>query len=283
MVRPFRVISVETCRNRSFANGTIAAFLRRVEPNATDPGYGFIFDFCLDYAMLRLTMHSNRLHRAARRSFAMRVTSRLLSWLAPFVLLCESLGDLQLAYGQSAPAALPNLELSTGGHVNAVAVQPDGKVVIGGFFNWVNGVARNNLARINTDGTVDEKWNPEPDRLIHILVATPDAVFAAGSFALIGGQPRNALAKLNSVTGEADALWNPSPPDEPVEIHCTTYYGTRLYVGGAFQRMGGVNLVSIARLDTAGPGDADFFWNHTSLRNVVLNASTVLVASYLRR
>ncbi len=38
----------------------------------------------------------------------------------------------------------------------SVAVaQPDGKIIIGGNFTVVNGVAKNNIARFNTDGTLD--------------------------------------------------------------------------------------------------------------------------------
>ena len=43
----------------------------------------------------------------------------------------------------------------TGGWVNAIALQPDGKVVIGGSFTAVNIVARTNIARLNSNGTLD--------------------------------------------------------------------------------------------------------------------------------
>ena len=41
------------------------------------------------------------------------------------------------------------------GYVSCIAVQSDGKIIIGGFFGSVNGVARKNLARLNPDGTLD--------------------------------------------------------------------------------------------------------------------------------
>ncbi len=53
------------------------------------------------------------------------------------------------------------LNLSTVGTlVDATAVQPDGKILIGGNFTTVLGVARNNIARLNTDGTLDMAFNP---------------------------------------------------------------------------------------------------------------------------
>ncbi len=44
--------------------------------------------------------------------------------------------------------------------VYALAVQPNGQVLIGGNFTQVNGVPRNYLARLNTDGSVDTTFNP---------------------------------------------------------------------------------------------------------------------------
>jgi uncharacterized delta-60 repeat protein len=44
--------------------------------------------------------------------------------------------------------------------VRAVVVQGDGKVVIGGDFTHVDGVARNHVARLNTDGSVDTTFDP---------------------------------------------------------------------------------------------------------------------------
>ena len=44
--------------------------------------------------------------------------------------------------------------------VSSMAIQSDGRIVIGGAFTNVNGNARNNLARLKADGTVDEEFNP---------------------------------------------------------------------------------------------------------------------------
>ena len=46
------------------------------------------------------------------------------------------------------------------GTVNAVVVQPDGKVIIGGEFTTVKGLARTNIARLNADGSGDPTFNP---------------------------------------------------------------------------------------------------------------------------
>jgi hypothetical protein len=39
--------------------------------------------------------------------------------------------------------------------VREILVQSDGKILVGGSFTSYNGVARNNIVRLNNDGTLD--------------------------------------------------------------------------------------------------------------------------------
>src|SRR6478609_399799 len=50
-----------------------------------------------------------------------------------------------------------NYNIGTGfnGGVNASAIDANGKLVVGGAFTSFNGVTRNYIARLNTDGTLD--------------------------------------------------------------------------------------------------------------------------------
>jgi uncharacterized delta-60 repeat protein len=41
-----------------------------------------------------------------------------------------------------------------------MSLQPDGKIVIGGFFTTVEGVKRNRIARLNTNGSLDTSFDP---------------------------------------------------------------------------------------------------------------------------
>src|SRR6266576_2606003 len=51
-----------------------------------------------------------------------------------------------------------------------VAVQPDGKVVIAGAFISINGISRNHLARLNSDGSLDNSF-------LNGLTGANDSVF----------------------------------------------------------------------------------------------------------
>lgn len=59
---------------------------------------------------------------------------------------------LQLSVGLS---FLPLIRI-----VNVIAVQPDGKLMIGGDFTQFNGVTRNRVARLNSDGSLDTSFDP---------------------------------------------------------------------------------------------------------------------------
>jgi uncharacterized delta-60 repeat protein len=50
-------------------------------------------------------------------------------------------------------------QLGVPGYVYALAIQPDGKVLIGGRFFYVDGAVRNNLARLNYDGSLDANFS----------------------------------------------------------------------------------------------------------------------------
>jgi Domain of unknown function (DUF5122) beta-propeller len=61
--------------------------------------------------------------------------------------------------GKVDPAFNPTVT-GGGGFISAIAAQPDGKIVIGGSFSLVGNTARNNLARLHPDGSLDLTFDP---------------------------------------------------------------------------------------------------------------------------
>src|SRR6185503_17554089 len=88
---------------------------------------------------------------------------------------CGALALLALfggsAFGQNAN---DGFDPDANGPVWAIAVQADGKIVIGGEFSRVGGAYRNNLARLNIDGSVDAAFNPGPDGGVFSLALQSD-------------------------------------------------------------------------------------------------------------
>ncbi len=151
------------------------------------------------------------------------------------------------------------------GFVLATAVQPDGKILIGGRFTTVLGAARNNIARLNTDGTLDAAFDPNANADVHAIALQADGkILVGGNFAValgqnsIGGQPRNHIARLDPTTGLADSF-NPNvnSPNNNVRAIVAQVDG-RILVGGYFTAIGGQTRNNIARLD-ATTGLADSF------------------------
>lgn len=85
------------------------------------------------------------------------------------------------------------------GGVWAIAEQPDGRLLVGGEFPTVNGVARPNLARFHGDGQLDVDFEPAvPNGRIQQIVLQPDGkILIGGAFTTVGGQWRPMTARLN--------------------------------------------------------------------------------------
>ncbi len=95
------------------------------------------------------------------------------------------------------------------GEVNAVAIQQDGKVVIGGRFSSVNDVPRNNMARLNTDGTLDrtfaEKFEDGVNGTVFAIAiqSAGGGIVVGGLFTQVGRADLMNLARYN-VDGSVD-------------------------------------------------------------------------------
>jgi uncharacterized delta-60 repeat protein len=85
--------------------------------------------------------------------------------------------------------------------VRSVAVQRDGKVLIGGGFTSVNGVRRTSIARLNADGTLDNGFQNGASgadyEVRSIAIQTDGKVLIRGSFRTLNGVRRNGIARLN--------------------------------------------------------------------------------------
>ena len=147
-----------------------------------------------------------------------------------------------------------------GGTIYATAVQADGKVIIGGIFSFVNGTARNNIARLNADGTLDTTWNPNANASVFALALDGSGnVYVGGQFGSIGGLSRSNIAKIPTTgSGAADATWNPGANGIVFAIATT---GSSVYAGGSFTTIGGQSRNRIALLSASGSGLADASWD----------------------
>jgi hypothetical protein len=82
-----------------------------------------------------------------------------------------------------------------------IAVQPDGKIVIGGNFTNVQGAARNRIARLEADGRLDKNMNPGggADKSVWRMASQADGkIVIAGAFENFDGVRCGGVARLQN-------------------------------------------------------------------------------------
>ncbi|QYM79159.1 putative Ig domain-containing protein [Horticoccus luteus] len=158
--------------------------------------------------------------------------------------------------------------------VNAIAVQNDGKILVGGGFTTVqpNGAAtatvRNRIARFNADGSLDTSFDPNANNAVNAIVVQPNgAILVGGTFtqftpALTGVvSSRPHLGRLTPA-GDVDSSYNPSPNGNVNTI--TLESDGRALIGGTFSGLVPNNLSAVvtrnfvARVNYDGSVDINF-------------------------
>ena len=147
------------------------------------------------------------------------------------------------------------------GEVFSIALSPDGSdLYLGGLFSSVNGVTRNNIAKIDAiTGELDTSFNPDASNTVETLAVGDDGIYAGGRFFRIGGAESPNLIKLNANTGQADPAWVGTTDGTVLDLELV---GNNVYVGGNFQTAVGEPHQNLVRL-TADTGSVHPNWNNS--------------------
>jgi uncharacterized delta-60 repeat protein len=159
-----------------------------------------------------------------------------------------------------------NVNATLGGSSSlfAVAVQGDGRIVIGGQLYDVGGVTRFGAARLQVNGALDPSFDPNtPDRNVHALaIDDQDRILVGGAFEnVVDGAgdrvPRVGIARF-LVDGNLDTSFDANlAQDEFPEVRAIVAQSDdRILIGGAFATVGGVTRRCLARLQPNGAVDA---------------------------
>ena len=120
----------------------------------------------------------------------------------------------------------------------------------GGDFSIIGGVSRHGLAAINNTTGIITSWNPNTgfgNEWFYSISVADSTVYVGGYFSSIGGQPRNNIAALDTITGLA-TNWNPNAGLGGT-VNSISVAGSAVYVGGSFSSIGMVTRNGIAALD----------------------------------
>lgn len=156
--------------------------------------------------------------------------------------------------------------------VMAIVRQPDGKILIGGSFDQVDGTPREALARLNADGSLDTSFasldfggdSTSPD--VGGVLLQPDGkilvfkTIEGYGFASINGQPFPAgVARLNS-DGSLDSTFAPPGADEggPSSVYSAALQADgKILLGGSYSDADGARY-GVLRLNADGSPDPSF-------------------------
>ncbi|MEJ5263988.1 MAG: T9SS type A sorting domain-containing protein [Bacteroidales bacterium] len=145
--------------------------------------------------------------------------------------------------------------------VDAIALQSDGKIIIGGYFTSYNSTPRNRIARLNADGSLDTTFNPGtgPNNIITAIALQSDGkIIIGGVFTSYNGTPINRIARLNA-DGSLDTTFNPGTGPNNIITAIALQSDGKIIIGGVFTFYNGKESNIIARLNTDGSLDPEFY------------------------
>ncbi len=148
--------------------------------------------------------------------------------------------------------------------VAAFGFQPDGKIVLGGYFTGFTSrgagtaIARNHLARVNADGTLDATLVIGIEGRPFVTLELPGGkLLIGGSFTSVGGVTRSALARLNA-DGTVDPTFVPPAINGRILALARQPSDNKIFIGGTFSLVGTVARNYLARLNADGSLDTSY-------------------------
>lgn len=151
------------------------------------------------------------------------------------------------------------------GAINAIVLQPDGRILIGGTFKECNGTGRSNIARLKSDGSIDtsfgtwmgvegERWSTK----VGVIALQPDGkIVIGGDFSKCNGINRNSIARLHA-DGSLDHSFDPGAGVYGYVNSIAIQPDGKIFIGGAFTEYNGESTRHIARLNADGSLDSSF-------------------------
>jgi uncharacterized delta-60 repeat protein len=161
----------------------------------------------------------------------------------------------------------------TGGAVNAMLIQPDGKLVLGGAFSSVNNSSsRFHLARLMADGSLDTNFFNTGSGVSSTVWClgqqTDGRIVIGGDFTAVNGTARTRVARLN-INGTLDGSFIPTNAINLSVLAIAPQSDNKVIIGGSFS--GGTVPSWNARLNVDGTLDTAF----SSFPNGSVNAIAI--------
>ena len=147
------------------------------------------------------------------------------------------------------------------GVYGSIIIQPDGKIIIGGLFTMYNGAPRNRIIRLNSDGSMDNSFNPGTgfnDWLSDIVLQPDGRIIVVGNFTSYNGSPRNRIVRLNS-DGTLDNTFITGTGFDDYPLTAELQQDGKVVIGGWFTSYNSSSINYLIRLNTDGSMDNSFY------------------------
>ena len=144
--------------------------------------------------------------------------------------------------------------------VASVAIQSDGKVLIGGEFGAVAGTAMKHIARLNADGSLDSSDDPEdkPNNTVDAIEWQADGkAVVGGKFVKAGNTARNRIARMNA-DATLDLDFSPGGGPNNLLNAIDIQADDKILKSRPITAVDGISRLRIARLNANGTLDTDF-------------------------
>jgi uncharacterized delta-60 repeat protein len=147
--------------------------------------------------------------------------------------------------------------------IRCLAVQSDGRIMVGGAFDRAGGLLRRGLARFNSNGSLDDGFNAQlgldwGNPVVNSILVQPDGkLIVGGVFGRVGEVPRSAVARLDS-NGDLDATFDAQASSSAVVLALALDATGSIVMGGGDMRLAGQNVLVLGRVDASGKLDAAF-------------------------
>jgi uncharacterized delta-60 repeat protein len=145
------------------------------------------------------------------------------------------------------------------GTVQSIAIQPDGKLVVGGSFTSYNGVGATRIIRLNPDGSRDTSFviGSGFDDYPHVAIQSDGKIVCVGDFSSYNGNGATRVARLNT-DGSFDSSYITGSGFNIQVNNVVLQPDNKALCCGSFTSYNGVGANRIIRLNTDGSRDTSF-------------------------
>jgi uncharacterized delta-60 repeat protein len=163
-----------------------------------------------------------------------------------------------------------NIGSGANGIVEQVLPLSNGQILICGNFTGFNGKNRAYIARLNSNGSVDESFTGQAGYWVrHMALQSDGKIVIGGYFSNVAGVSRNLIARLNS-DGSLDSSFNPGSGCmniiaggvdgnmDPFVFWCVVQTDGKIILTGNFRQYNGFTTTGIVRVNPDGSRDSSF-------------------------